>query len=114
MSGLYSEAMTALLEELRGSGVRATDDPVAVNPPCAVVEPPVITRLSMGHYGVSHRVHLVAPGGTGTYDAIATLDAMLESVLELLDPDEITPSTYTLGSTGDGAPALTLTLERSI
>jgi len=115
VSGTYGDAMEALAEEIRACDVRVTIDPVGVNPPCAVVDPPTLERLTYGgHWNVIHQVHLVAPGGTGTADALAILDSMLDKVAQALDPSSIQPSTYTLGSTGDGAPSLTLTLERSL
>ena len=114
MIGIYAVAMSQMADELDACDVRVTIDPVGVNPPCAVVDPPTIVRLSMGHYNIQHTIHLVAPGGTGTRDALAILDDMLERVINAIDPDSIQPSTYTLGSTGDGAPALTITLERSV
>ena len=111
--GTYSTVMGQMYDEIHALGVRVTDDPASVNPPCVVIDPPSIERLTMGHYNIRHQIHIVAPGGTGTADALATLDSILDVLVDALDPSSIEPSTYTLGSTGDGAPALTLTLERS-
>jgi hypothetical protein len=113
VSGTYATVMGAMWNEINALGLRVTDDPMSVNPPCVVIDPPSIDRLTMGHYNIRHQIHIVAPGGTGTADALATLDSMLDILVDALDPSSIEPSTYTLGSTGDGAPALTLTLERS-
>ena len=109
--GFYRQAIANLAAEIEDLGVRAVTDPQAVNPPCVVIDPPSLERITSGHYAILHRVHLIAPG-FGNADAISNLDGLLESVFDL-DPDSIEPSTFTLGSTGEAAPALTLTLERS-
>jgi hypothetical protein len=110
--GYYRQAMLQLASEIENLGVRAIIDPQAVNPPCVVIDPPRLERLSTAHYAVTHRIHVVAPG-PGGMDALSTLDTLLEQLWDT-DPDTVEPSTYTLGSTGEPVPALTITLERSL
>jgi hypothetical protein len=105
--------MAAVAAELDGTPLRVVTNPAAINPPCAVVEPPVLERLTDCAAAATVRVHLLAPGGVGSGDALAILDDMLDAAAAALDPDKIEPTTYLLPATGEPAPALTLTMERT-
>lgn len=111
--GRLRAVMAAVAEELAGLDVHAVMDPLAINPPCAVIEPPTLERLTGCADGATVRVHLIAPAGVGSADALTVLDEMLDAVMPALDPDRVEPTTYVLPSTGEPSPALTLTLERT-
>lgn len=111
MIGAVQQAIAA---ELDGTGVHVVTDPALVVPPCAYVAPATFDRLTGTGYGATVDVYLVAAAPTGTAAAIAQLDTMLAPVLAALDPDRIAPTVLQLGSTGDNAPALQLTCERTV
>jgi len=108
------QAMADVAAELGAiDGLNVVTDPAAINPPCAVVEPPRLARLTGCGWNAQTRVHLVAPAGVGSADALHVLDEMLSLIVGTLDPDAAEPTTYILPATGEPAPALTLTLERT-
>lgn len=113
--GPLRQAMHDVAQELAAiDGLNVVTDPAAINPPCAVIEPPRLERLTGCAWNAMTRVHLVAPAGVGSGDALTVLDEMLALVAGVVDPDAAEPTTYILPATGDPAPALTLTLERNI
>lgn len=104
-----------MAEELAGiAGLNVVTDPAAINPPCAIIEPPRLERLTGCGWNAATRVHLVAPAGVGSSDALTVLDELLDLVAGTVDPDSVEPTTYILPATGDPAPALTLTMERTL
>lgn len=113
--GPIRTAMANMAGELAGiGGLNVVTDPAAINPPCAVIEPPRLARLTGCDWDAQHRVHLVAPAGVGSADALNVLDEMLDAITAAgIDPDAAEPTTYILPATGEPAPALTLTFERT-
>lgn len=110
--------MAALVDELDGAvldgePLRVVTDPATISPPCVVVEPPNLTRLTSCADGAIFTVALVATGAAGSALALAQLDALLDAVVDRLDPDTVQPATYLLPPTGEPSPALLLTLERT-
>lgn len=113
--GRIVSTMAALADELRAAApdLNVVTNPAAINPPCALIEPPTLTRLTSCADSATLTVALLAPGQAGTADALAVLDELLDAVVDVLDPDKIEPATYVLPATAEPAAALLLTLERT-
>lgn len=114
MGGILGTVMRQVVDDLTAGGIAATDNPAAIDPPCAVVEIPRLERLTGCAQSATVTVVLVAPGAAATADALAVLDDLLTAALTIVDPDTVNPATYVLPQTGDTAPALLLTFERTV
>ena len=89
------QALTELAAVLeRETGIRATLDPAAVNPPCIVIDPPEINTATQGGFTMSVPVTLVgiAPADAkNTQNLLDTVPALLTACGE----NATSPTTYT-------------------
>lgn len=71
-------AVAGIVDHLVESGVRATDDPRDINPPCVHVRPPEIEfAFNAGGYTASWELWCVVPD-TGRHQALKTVSELIE------------------------------------
>jgi len=108
--GALATRSAEIVAQLDAAGIRATDDPRAVLPPCALVGPPTLQPSNIGGcaYDATWRIDLIGVA-SGGIQAFQSLDDLLENVLPLLPGYEIaTPGTWLLSGGGDPLPSYTV------
>ena len=108
----YERALE-LVAALTGAGIIATADPRSATPPCVLVPPPRrVYDLSCG-YTATWQLHALVPG-TGNADAHKALDALVDSVAEVLPIERAELESYVLSPDNPPLPAYRLELEEAL
>lgn len=114
MSSGIAAALEGLASDLTAAGIVASIDASELQAPCVWVDiDHLAPEFLAGDGTVWASLHLIAPNAAPV-DALALLDALLEDVLEVIDPeDDIVPETVILPSNAsEGLPALRVTTLR--
>src|SRR4051812_27038219 len=93
--GAIATAMRDIVELLKAEGIRATNDPRNVNPPCVIIGPPTITLDSNCGGLATCNAYVVGPGA-GNLDTWVAIDDLAERVGQVVDVATITPAVYQL------------------
>lgn len=112
------ESTRQVVAALKAAGVRATDDPRNVAPPCVWVEYSSSTRYTAARTSVTVNANLIVPG-PGNSDALAALDQLYAQVTPALDAAAMpwTDSALQMTAspqTGEPLPSLALTITRTM
>lgn len=84
------DAMLAIKLRLENAGIRSYIDAKSVNPPCVLIQPPVVNyRFSGRCYGAEWTLLAVAPN-SDKYAEIRALDELLDAARIALDGAPVT------------------------
>ena len=105
-----ADTLTALAASLSAGGVRTVVDSRDVNPPCALLVPPVFRWTFGGRLAVDYRLVVIVPSA-GMAAEMKTLAPLMDNVSAILGgvPITATPASFTDPSGGDPLPAYELT-----
>lgn len=109
------DAGVALVDGLRKVGLRATNDPRNVNPPCLLLDRPSLLPVGNGcNRQVEWVLHAIVTGGDNAL-SWRSLDEMVQQVFALhgAQVTACTPETWPLNDTTD-APAYRIELQTII
>ena len=99
----------ALITALQDIGIHATLDPRRVNPPCALIVPPTLKRITGAGLFAAWHVHLIAPGNNDL-DAITWLLDNLEAAFEAVGADSAEFANLALSPDAGTMPSYQLTI----
>lgn len=108
-------ALAGLVDHLVESGVRATDDPRDINPPCVHVRPPQIAfDFKAGGYTASWELWCIVPDA-GRHQSLKTVSELIEKTQAALGWKAVDgrPSDALLND-GTSAPMYILTFSEHI
>ena len=112
--GALTDEMAAVVTQLAEAGVRATDDPRKLNPPCVIVGPPSIPELDAATSGLATITAYVVGIGPGNLASWRSIDDLAEAVGRVIDVEAIAPVQYQHETGKDPLPALQLTWTRQL
>jgi hypothetical protein len=104
--------MRDIVTALQAAGIRATNDPRNVNPPCVIVGPPSVV-LDSNCGGLATCTGYVIGPGAGNLDTWIAIDDLAERVGQVVDVATITPAAYQIDE-NPPQPALQLTWTQSL
>lgn len=118
MAGWLAATTGPIVATLTAAGVRATDDPRNVNPPCVWVEPDTADRTARCRAAATARLTAMVPGPANG-DALRALDQLAADTQTALDDAGMPWTQARLGVvahpvTGDTLAALTITVPRTV
>lgn len=105
-----SDTLMALAASLSAGGVRTVVDSRDVNPPCALLVPPVFRWTFGGRLAVDYRLIVIVPS-SGMATEMKALAPMMDTVSAILGgaPITATPAAFNDPAGGDPLPAYELT-----
>jgi hypothetical protein len=105
----WRDKAAELTKAIEDAGVRPTMDPRKVNPPCALLVPPDLERVTACGVFAAWTVHLVAPGAQDL-DAAAWLLDHVEAVFNAVGGYTAEYGSLTINPESDPLPAYTITV----
>ena len=113
--GALTDTMRDYETALAAAGIRATCDPRSVNPVCVLILPPSLPAMTLMCGGGDAAWNALVVGPTpGNLDSWTAIEDLAERVAQVIDVEQITPSSYQLDENTQPLPALQLSWTRSV
>jgi hypothetical protein len=102
-----------IAQKLEAQGIRATLDPTVAAPPCVLIIPPNLTWDQMCMVTAAWQLVAMAPAAqTADRDSWATLDELVDGVVQVVDSRDAQLVAYTLN--GKQYPSYLITFQESV